>query len=309
MAKWLGTKIYTVPNLAQYCTLIGHYGDDLIGQFSKRLFYLILPLKLSSSHAVYRNEFNHPQGNLKKKMATLSLIGPLARVKSSGCLLTGLTVWRTYKSSSIRFGGELSEKNEVEGSHDKSTATLQPVQLSGHCSLIDLAKQTEGMEKSEQFTLALNEFLVREKYRKGHIGFIRTAMLRMDEFGLEKDLETYNKLIDIFPRGRFAPRSMIDAFWPRSTPQLELCLEVLTKMEENGVRPSIHTYKIIKAIFGRSLPLEKCIRIMYLFDIYGDMDPYEVRGELPTDPIELSRLALFRMSGENTQLMEIQARL
>ncbi len=199
---------------------------------------------------------------------------------------------------------ELVEK-QIEMRKSMQVETFKVV---GYNSLIDTFKQKGGVKKREQFAMALNEFVVREKYRKGHVQFIRIAMQRMDEFGLQKDLETYNRIIDIFPRGRFAPTRLLDAVWARPLPQLELCLDVLTKMEVNGVRPSMETYEIVKAVFGKSLPLEKCVRIMYLFDKYRDMDPYEIHSELPTNPVELSRLALFRIAGMDGQLMEIEAR-
>lgn len=239
------------------------------------------------------------KNNVMSASKTLLLRFPLlsiCRVRKT------LVVWRNYHSSIY-----LHEKTSGDPENEKLTQP-QPIQFSGYNALVDSAKEKPGMKKSEQFEMALNEFKKREKYRKGHVPFIRVAMQRMDEFGLEEDLSTYNKILDIFPRGKFAPRSMIDAFWPRSTPQLELCLELLTKMEENGVRPSLETYNIVKAVFGRSFPLEKCIRVMYLFDIYRDMDPYEIRAELPTDPVALSRLALFRMTEGKTQLMEIQVK-
>ena len=179
---------------------------------------------------------------------------------------------------------------------------------SGYNRLLDSVKQRTGLDRREQFSLALNEFLVREKFRKGHVSFMRTAMRRMDDFGLDKDLETYNKLINVFPRKRFAPIRLLDAFWPRSTPQMELCLDILTKMEEKGIRPSLETYHLVKTIFGRTWPLEKCISIMYYFDKYKDIDPYEIKTQLPTNPVELSRLCLFRMGGIDTHLLEVQVR-
>lgn len=217
----------------------------------------------------------------------------------------GWMIRRAYHSSTLCLRNEPSEKSVVEETREKNTT----IQLGGYNTLIDLAKQRTGLEKQEQFVIALEEFIRREKYRKGHVAFIRIAMQRMEEFKLEKDLVTYNRLIDVFPRGRFAPRRMIDAFWPRATPQLELCLELLTKMEENGIRPSDETHEIVKAVFGwGSLPLQKCARIMKLFDKYRDMDPYEVRTELPASLTEMSRLALFRMSGKEALLMDVQAR-
>ena len=226
-----------------------------------------------------------------------------ARYAVKGRLLQG-----TYHSSSLQLRSGLPEKSDSEGATAKTgDERLQPMQVGGYNALIDLAKQRTDIERREQFALALDEFVRREKYRKGHVAFIRVAMQRLEEFGLEKDLETYNKIIDVFPRGKFVPRRMIDAFWPRSTPQLELCLQLLTKMEEQGVRPSGDTYDIVKAVVGwKSLPLEKCARIMYLFDKYGDIDPYEIRVALPLLQSELSRLALFRMAGKDGQLMELQ---
>lgn len=240
-------------------------------------------------------------------MAALPLQRSLA---GTVCAARRWLIRRGYHSSALCFHGELSEKSDsAKMDEKKATPPLPPIQLGGYNTLIDLAKQRTGMEKQEQFALALNEFVRREKYRKGHVAFIRVAMQRMEEFNLEKDLESYNRLMDVFPRGRFAPRRMIDAFWPRSTPQLELSLEILTKMEENGVVPTEETYDIIEAVFGvGSLPLQKCARIVKLFRKFEDMDPYEVRSELPTSRTELSRLALFRMSGKDAELMEIEAR-
>ncbi len=200
---------------------------------------------------------------------------------------------------------------EVSHGREKS-ARAQPVTLSNtnnYNALLDSAKNKDNLDKYEQFTSVLKEFYTRDKSRRGHLAFIRTAVQRMDDFGLEKDLMTYNKILDIFPRGRFRSKRLLDAIWPVPHPQLELCLEILTKMEEQGVRPSAKTYDTVKAVFGRpSLPLDKCIRIMFLFDRFADIDPYEIRSELPEDPLEISRLALFRMAGEDCQLMEIQAR-
>ena len=218
-------------------------------------------------------------------------------------------VGRGYHPSLMHLHGDVPQKSEKEHSSDNKSSPVQSAQTSGsYGGLIDLAKEKPGLKKSEQFALALNEFKVREKYRKGHVTFIRTAVQRMDEFDLHKDLPTYNKILEIFPKGKYKPRKWIDAVWPRSTPPLELCLDILTKMEENGVKPNRDTYFIIKAAFGKALPLDKCMRIMYLFDKYQDMDPYEIRGELPACPVELSRLALFRITGGGAPLMEIKVK-
>lgn len=236
-------------------------------------------------------------------MKRLQSLAGICSYRRTDMVVRGWETWRSYHSSLIYLHNDHPEKDDSKN----TPVRQQPAVFTGYNGLIDSAKQRTGMKNSEQFALALNEFLIREKHRKGHVAFIRIAMQRMDEFKLEKDLTTYNKILEIFPKGKYVPKRMIDAFWPRSTPQLELCLDLLTKMEEHGVRPSIETYDIVRAVFGKTMALEKCVRIMYLFDKYRDIDPYEIRAELPTNAVELSRLALFRMSGEDAQLTEIQA--
>lgn len=166
-------------------------------------------------------------------------------------------------------------------------------------SLIDSAKLHGDLEKREQFAVALKEFMSREKYRRGHMSFIRVAVHRMDEFSLEKDLLTYNRLLDIFPKGKFVPHRMLDAFWPRSFPQIDLALDLLSKMEDNGVRPDYNTHMLLIEIFGKtSFPVDKCQRIAYWFDKYENADPYWIsRDDLPAAPVELTRLALKRING------------
>ena len=195
-------------------------------------------------------------------------------------------------------------KNSVEHQHDPDV--LRPKAQSQFNALIDSAKNDhQHLTSRDQFSLAVDQYLKREKYRRGHVGFIHLALQRMDEFGLQNDLTTYNKLLDVFPKDRFKPRRMLDALWPRSLPQMELALELLTKMEENGVNPSLETYQIVKDVFGgMSFPIQKCIRLMYLFDKYENADPYRIKGELPTDPVELARLALKRIAGSNGQINE-----
>ncbi len=161
-----------------------------------------------------------------------------------------------------------------------------------------------SIDQREQFSLAIDKFKKREKYSKGHVELIQVAMTQMEKLNLQKDIDVYNNIISIFPRGRFAPKRMLDAIWPRSIPQLELSLELLTKMEENGVRPNQETYNLLNHIFGKmSLPVQKCIRIAYLFDKYEYVDPYRVYvGTLPTEPVELAHFILKRLTSHRANI-------
>lgn len=235
-----------------------------------------------------------------------SCAGPTSSISRRlfSCRLQVLCSWKQLNTSATCIKAystaEESELSQRKGLEQRGTAVQ-----STYNALIDSAKQKPALDNREQFALVLKEFMAREKYRKGHVSFIKLALHRMDEFGLEKDLLTYNRLLDIFPKGRFVARRMLDAIWPRSLPQMELALELLTKMEEHGIRPDYNTYMLLIETFGKvSLPVEKCRRIAYWFDKFENADPYKINGELPSDPLELSRLALSRITGEGGQLTE-----
>ena len=180
------------------------------------------------------------------------------------------------------------------------------VQPSPYSHLIDKAKENQTFAQREQFALALKGYLSLEKYRRGHMKFIKEGLIRMDEFNLQRDILTYNRLIDIFPKGKFNNKTMFDAFWPKPHPQIDLALEILQKMEDYGIRPDYNTYMLLCEIFGRvSYPVQKCLRIAVWFDKFENIDPYRIVGDMPTEPLVLSKMALERISGNGCQLWEV----
>lgn len=127
----------------------------------------------------------------------------------------------------------------------------------------------------------------------------------MEEFELEKDLLTYNRLLDVLPKGRYHPKRLLDALWPRPLPQTELALELLTRMEDNGIWPDDATYSLLVEVFGKhSLPVEKCERMSYWYERYKDADPYWIDGELPKEAAELSKLAMQRIVNNDGSVTE-----
>ena len=195
---------------------------------------------------------------------------------------------------------------KTEGSF-QGAGPPRALEESQYNALITMAKGHGHLVQREQFSLALKEFIKREKFLRGHVDFITLALRRMGEFGLQQDLLSYNRLLDIFPKDRFKPKNLLDAVWPRPLPQIELALRLLTKMEEHGVRPDYTTYDLLCEVFGKtSLPVEKCQRLAYWFDRYENADPYQIKGALPEAQIELSRLTLQRVCGKGGVVTEIK---
>ena len=173
-------------------------------------------------------------------------------------------------------------------------AILSPVDI------IDQARKQTELHSQDQFKVALQEFVVRDKHRRTHLKFIGTALERVDEFGIQKNIQVYKDMLDLFPKGRFVNRTLFDALWPRRTPQMELALKILQKMEDEGIRPDDEVHDILLQIFGRaSYPLQKCRRMVYWFDRYENIDPYRLKLT-PSSPVELSKIALKQMDKDGT---------
>lgn len=149
----------------------------------------------------------------------------------------------------------------------------------------------------ENFHGVIENFLAKDKTRRGHMEFLKAAMHYMEEFGLVKDVETYNRMLDVFPRGRFENRTLFDAIWAKQHPQAILALDILTMMEDNWLLPTEETYDILYDIFGHaSQPLQKCKRLVFWYHKLEEMFPNPYPKVLPESDSELSKLALARMT-------------
>lgn len=167
--------------------------------------------------------------------------------------------------------------------------------LSKHVSSFERAASIE--KSKESFFDIIDDFLAKDRTRRGHMEFLKTAVVYMEEFGLEKDVEAYNRLLDVFPRGRYNNRTLFDAIWAKKHPQAELALEILTEMEDHWLLPNEDTYDILYEIFGHaSQPLQKCRRMIYWYHKLEEMFPNPYPKVLPESDTELSKLALTRMT-------------
>lgn len=73
-----------------------------------------------------------------------------------------------------------------------------------------------------------------ETRRRGHVEFIYAAMRCMEEYGVNKDLEVYKKLLDVLPKGRFVPTNIFQAEYMHYPKQQQCAISLLDQMEDNG---------------------------------------------------------------------------
>jgi hypothetical protein len=207
-------------------------------------------------------------------------------------------------------------KKEVDVSKDK-VIEKAPGQRGPIFPLRPLTKSAKIFESvavslpNEQgFRNAIETFKKRDVKRVKVMDFISTAVTYMDQFGVVKNVDSYNQLLDIFPRGRYHYKTVFDTLWTRYRPQIDCAVQVLTKLEENRIRPNVHTYDIVHEVFGNdSIPLNKLRRIVFWFDKFDEMYPDPLPKELPEDEQELFEMALNRITHGNMIVSKISCKV
>ncbi|XP_071400185.1 evolutionarily conserved signaling intermediate in Toll pathway, mitochondrial [Centroberyx affinis] len=177
----------------------------------------------------------------------------------------------------------------VEGVKDKS--------LVAHDDLFERVAR-EAKTKAT-FSKVVDVFNKRDVRRRGHVEFIYAALKKMAEFGVERDLAVYNKLLDVFPKEVFIPRNFIQRMFNHYPRQQECGVQVLEQMENYGIMPNVETKVLLVQIFGeKSHPMRKYQRLMYWFPRFKHINPFPVPLQLPEDPVDLARLGLTRIAGD-----------
>lgn len=99
----------------------------------------------------------------------------------------------------------------------------------------DLFEQV-AREAGAKFTFnkVVDVFIKRDIRRRGHVEFIYAALKKMPEYGVERDLAVYNKLLDVFPKEVFVPRNFIQRMFNHYPRQQECGVQVLEQMENYG---------------------------------------------------------------------------
>ncbi|XP_040270945.1 evolutionarily conserved signaling intermediate in Toll pathway, mitochondrial [Bufo bufo] len=158
---------------------------------------------------------------------------------------------------------------------------------------------TQGQRDKASFIQVLDLFCGRDVRRRGHVEMIEAALRWMPQFGVEKDLEVYNKLLDVFPKEVFVPQNFIQTMFLHYPRQQECAIRVLDQMEFYGVTPNRHTYFLLVQTFGKlSHPVKKYQRLLYWFPRFKHVNPHPVPLHLEADPVAMSKVCLERIAAD-----------
>ncbi|XP_030636410.1 evolutionarily conserved signaling intermediate in Toll pathway, mitochondrial [Chanos chanos] len=164
----------------------------------------------------------------------------------------------------------------------------------------DLFEQAAKDSKTKAtFNRVVDVFNKKDIRRRGHVEFIYAALKKMPEFGVERDIAVYNKLLDVFPKEVFVPRNFIQRMFNHYPRQQECGVQLLEQMESYGVLPNVETKVLLVQIFGeKSHPIRKYQRIMYWFPKFKHANPFPIPHNLPQDPVDLAKFSLTRIAND-----------
>ncbi|XP_076635006.1 evolutionarily conserved signaling intermediate in Toll pathway, mitochondrial [Colletes latitarsis] len=138
--------------------------------------------------------------------------------------------------------------------------------------------------------------------RRTHVEFIAQALKHMSEFGVERDLEVYKALLNVFPKGKYIPRNMYQTMLYHFPKHQDVTLQLLTQMEQNHVIPDYEMQELVINIFGeKSHPIQKLWRMVYWMPKFCKLNPWPVPVPMPTDPQELAQYAIKKICSTDVQ--------
>ena len=166
----------------------------------------------------------------------------------------------------------------------------------------------DSKEKNkESFDGAIDIFCDKDTRRRGSVEFIYAAMRNMEKFGVHKDLGTYRKLMEVFPKGKMIPENRLQGDFFHYPKQQQCATSLLHKMELNKLIPDEEMGDIILNVFGKySTPYKRYCRMMYWMPKFKNLSPWPLPDELPNSALELAKLAIRQITSvDPTTKLEI----
>lgn len=156
--------------------------------------------------------------------------------------------------------------------------------------------RSEDARNRQGFVEVIERFKLGNENRRGHVEFINVATRFVTEFHVERDLEVYKMLFDLFPKGKYTPRSLVQAEFFHFPYHQHCGVRLLDTMESHGVLPDREMRQMVLDTFGfHSEVFKKLARMMYWMPKFKHMSPFPLPNPVPRDPYELAQLAIRRM--------------
>lgn len=138
---------------------------------------------------------------------------------------------RHFQTSFVKLDNKSDTKNDPKEGEDDDTTDAERARKSA------LTTQTYFNSKErnkETFEVMLDIFTEKNRNRKGAVEFIYAALRHMEDYNVQYELDTYKKLIQILPEGKYVPENIYQEEFYHYPKQQDCILTVLDTMELKG---------------------------------------------------------------------------
>ncbi|VDO12005.1 unnamed protein product, partial [Brugia timori] len=140
------------------------------------------------------------------------------------------------------------------------------------------------LRSKQTFLNVIDNFCKKQTHARGHVEFINAALKYMKEYGLQKDLDIYKALLNIFPKGPMIPTNVFQQRFLYYPQQQICCIKLLDEMEWFGVQPDKEIHDLVVNAFGEwNYASKKMKRMMYwmpkLKHSNGYLDRRKIQGK------------------------------
>ncbi|KAG1669354.1 Evolutionarily conserved signaling intermediate in Toll pathway, mitochondrial [Nymphon striatum] len=168
--------------------------------------------------------------------------------------------------------------------------------------LRDAVKLISFKQMPDVTTLLIDTFDQQDPTRRGILTFIENALQHLEEFGVHRDLETYKKLMDLYPKGKLIPETTIQRAFIHYPEHQNSGISILDEMEWNKVSPDNELFDLVINVFGRwSLPYLRIGAMMYWFSKFNNVTPFPIPKNLPSDIVDLTKICFKHMASVDLQ--------
>lgn len=193
---------------------------------------------------------------------------------------------------------EKIKEKRAPGSQKES---VDNTDLRNAVSIFDSVNNSKN-KKRDTFLDVLHTYTNEPVKKTGHVQFIYAAMKYMDEYGVNEDMEIYKLVLDTMPKGRYVSKTLLQAEFMHYPREQQCIIDLLEKMENNGICPDPELELMVINIFGEhAVPLRKLRRMAYWMGKFKNLNPWPLPKPLPTDPLELAKLAIKKISSVDVQ--------
>jgi len=148
-------------------------------------------------------------------------------------------------------------------------------------------------QNKKNFEDAIDIFTHKDTKRRGDVEFIHGALRNMEKFGVHKDLASYKKVLNVFPKGKYVAENRLQADFFHYPKHQDCANKIMVYMRKWNVMPDEEFGDMILNAFGRhSQPFKKYCRMMYWMSKFKNISPWLLPHELPEDALELAKLGI-----------------